>query len=185
MLSQKACAGILRRAKKRGKELPPTLRIALEQVANCAPPPILSKSLKTPTGGIDREDGHTLIPEITGSLACNTGPNGHDAGNFASNQGVDSGCLIPEISKAITAERDGYNDGSDQTYIPETSRHREREYIPNSVGALTDGAHNGGGLNGQDAYTGRIIAERGVGLAGTGREGKRQQHEAGTPDCGK
>ena len=30
--------------------------------------------------------------------------------------------------------------------------------IPLTVGALTDGAHNGGGLNGQDAYTGRVIA---------------------------
>jgi hypothetical protein len=29
-LSQKACAGILRRAEKRGKELPPMLRKALE-----------------------------------------------------------------------------------------------------------------------------------------------------------
>ena len=32
-LSQKACAGILRRAKKRGKELPELLKIALESVA--------------------------------------------------------------------------------------------------------------------------------------------------------
>ena len=32
-LSSRACAGILRRAEKRGKELPPTLRRALEQVA--------------------------------------------------------------------------------------------------------------------------------------------------------
>lgn len=30
--------------------------------------------------------------------------------------------------------------------------------IPVTVGALTDGAHNGGGLNGQDAYSGRIFA---------------------------
>jgi len=30
--------------------------------------------------------------------------------------------------------------------------------LPQTVGALTDGAHNGGGLNGQDAYTGRIFA---------------------------
>jgi len=29
--------------------------------------------------------------------------------------------------------------------------------IPATVGALTDGAHNGVGLNGQDAYTGRIL----------------------------
>lgn len=32
-LSQKACAGILNRAEKRGKDLPPTLRQALQQVA--------------------------------------------------------------------------------------------------------------------------------------------------------
>ena len=32
-LSPKACAGILRRAEKRGKELPPMLKKALEQVA--------------------------------------------------------------------------------------------------------------------------------------------------------
>ena len=30
-------------------------------------------------------------------------------------------------------------------------------YIPEIVGALSDGAHCGGGLNGQDAYSGRII----------------------------
>lgn len=32
-LSPKACAGILRRAEKRGRELPPSLRVALEHVA--------------------------------------------------------------------------------------------------------------------------------------------------------
>jgi hypothetical protein len=36
-LSAKACAGILRRAEKRGKELPPALRRALEAVAASAP----------------------------------------------------------------------------------------------------------------------------------------------------
>jgi DNA (cytosine-5)-methyltransferase 1 len=30
-----------------------------------------------------------------GTLACNTGPNGHDAGNFQSNQGVDAGYVQP------------------------------------------------------------------------------------------
>jgi hypothetical protein len=33
-LSAKACAGILRRAQRRGKELPTMLRQALEQVAS-------------------------------------------------------------------------------------------------------------------------------------------------------
>ena len=37
-------------------------------------------------------DHHVLT---VGTLACNTGPNGHDAGNFQSNQGVDSGYVIP------------------------------------------------------------------------------------------
>jgi hypothetical protein len=32
-LSAKACSGILRRAERRGKELPPMLKVALEQVA--------------------------------------------------------------------------------------------------------------------------------------------------------
>ena len=32
--------------------------------------------------------------------------------------------------------------------------------IPQTVGALCDGAHRGGGLNGQDAYSGRIFAVR-------------------------
>jgi len=49
--------------------------------------------------------------------------------------------------------------------------------IPEIVGALSDGAHNGGGLDGQDAYSGRIIpvahALRGEGFDasedGTGR----------------
>jgi hypothetical protein len=36
-LSAKACAGILRRAERRGKELPPPLRLALEAVAASAP----------------------------------------------------------------------------------------------------------------------------------------------------
>ena len=35
LLSAKACAGILRRAEKRGKELPEALRIALQAVATC------------------------------------------------------------------------------------------------------------------------------------------------------
>lgn len=36
-LTPKACAGILRRAKKRGKTLPEPLRVALEQVVGLAP----------------------------------------------------------------------------------------------------------------------------------------------------
>jgi hypothetical protein len=38
-LSAKACAGILRRADKRGKELPPALRQALQQVVAASSEP--------------------------------------------------------------------------------------------------------------------------------------------------
>jgi site-specific DNA-cytosine methylase len=34
---------------------------------------------------------------IVGPLACNTGPNGHDAGNFACNQAVDAGHVLPVV----------------------------------------------------------------------------------------
>lgn len=62
--------------------------------------------------------------------------------------------------------------------------------VPEVVGTLSDGAHNGGGLNGQDAYTGRILPVAAVpGAPGggvvppaPGREGGRLGHEAGARD---
>jgi DNA (cytosine-5)-methyltransferase 1 len=55
--------------------------------------------------------------------------------------------------------------------------------VPETVGTLTDGAHMGGGLNGQDAYTGRIIPAFNRGLpARAGRKGGGQQHQKRTPD---
>ena len=54
--------------------------------------------------------------------------------------------------------------------------------IPKVCGALNDGAHNGGGLNGQDAYSGRIIATSGVGTSGAGLEGSGLRHERGPSD---
>jgi len=37
------------------------------------------------------------------------------------------------------------------------SRNNPEHLVPEVVGTLSDGAHMGGGLNGQDAYTGRVI----------------------------
>ena len=51
--------------------------------------------------------------------------------------------------------------------------------IPDIVGALSDGAHMGGGLNGQDAYTGRIIPQQSAPRRLTPRECERLQ---GFPD---
>ena len=54
--------------------------------------------------------------------------------------------------------------------------------VPITVGALTDGAHNGGGLNGQDAYSGRIFAVRSQ--PADGADGQGNQHDAGRgPDA--
>ena len=47
--------------------------------------------------------------------------------------------------------------------------------IPQTVGALCDGAHMGGGLNGQDAYSGRIFAVRRQ--PAYGADGEGHQHD--------
>ena len=48
-------------------------------------------------------------------------------------------------------------------------------YVPGITGALSDGAHHGGGLNGQDAYSGRVLAPRGVVRRLTPKECERLQ----------
>jgi len=49
--------------------------------------------------------------------------------------------------------------------------------LPATIGALTVGAHNGGGLNGQDAYTGRIFAC--ARQPADGADGQGDQHDTG------
>lgn len=54
------------------------------------------------------EDGTgrgTPIVPVVGALACNTGPNGHDAGNFACNQAVDAGHILPVRHPVAIQER--------------------------------------------------------------------------------
>ena len=46
-LSEKACSGILRRAEKRGKQLPETLRQALQSVVDAANPSTLTEPCST------------------------------------------------------------------------------------------------------------------------------------------
>lgn len=45
-------------------------------------------------GGFRTEPGEHLTT-VVGALACNTGPNGHDAGNLMCNQAVDAGHIMP------------------------------------------------------------------------------------------
>ena len=50
----------------------------------------------------------------------------------------------------------GAESGAGERGLAVTPNERERS-LPSIVGCLSDGAHYGGGLNGQDAYSGRII----------------------------
>jgi DNA (cytosine-5)-methyltransferase 1 len=69
------------------------------------------------------------------------------------------------LSAGVRGTGDGHGNAWNSNYVanPLTGHHPRQDldndtYIPVTVGALTDGAHHGGGLNGQDAYSGRIIA---------------------------
>ena len=90
--------------------------------------------------------GTPLVPEVTGTLAPNTGPNGNDAGNFASNQGVDAGMLIPEVANPLTARmHKGVNTTMDegQTMIPVAFKFRGGG---NSTGERGGNTGGGGGV---------------------------------------
>jgi DNA (cytosine-5)-methyltransferase 1 len=71
---------------------------------------------------------HHAVAQVVGALACNTGPNGHDAGNFACNQAVDAGHVLP-VAQPITFGMDGDIMGD----VMETLTTRE--------GNITDTAH--------------------------------------------
>lgn len=60
-LSAKACLGILRRAERRGKELPPLLKLALEtQVQTGASPSMI----KLPVTMVEGQPGTVMVPEM-------------------------------------------------------------------------------------------------------------------------
>lgn len=57
----------------------------------------LAQCLRARTPGNIDNSSTTVVqhPVTVGTLSCNTGPNGHDAGNFACNQAVDAGHVLP------------------------------------------------------------------------------------------
>lgn len=106
------------------------------------------------------ENGNCVIAyenTIVGTVACNTGPNGHDAGNFACNQSVDSGHLIVS---ALTSRP--YADRGDVD---------EKLIVSTSTG---DVAHclNAGGMGRQDYETETMVVsfQPRIGLTGRGYE---------------
>ena len=67
---------------------------------------------------------------------------GFDASEDGTGRGTP---LVPTVAATHKSSHDRHRADVEQTLIPQV------------VGTLSDGAHNGGGLNGQDAYSGRII----------------------------
>ena len=57
-------------------------------------------------------DVHAVV-QVVGALACNTGPNVHDAGNFACNQAVDAGHVLPVTTH--TPRGEGFDASEDGT----------------------------------------------------------------------
>lgn len=70
--------------------------------------PLTAGMHKGPRGTEAVESGHVVT---VGTLSCNTGPRGHDAGNFACNQAVDAGHLIvsdePDVAGTLRTPRPG------------------------------------------------------------------------------
>ena len=95
-----------------------------------------------------REEGEGA----TGSVAVRTdqtGANGHNLSfNVAHTLDQANGQAV--LANPLGAHH-GRHDLDHDTYVPEIVSQ-----------AMSDGAHHGGGLNGQDAYTGRVIATGGV-----------------------
>ena len=118
-LSQKACAGILRRAEKRGKELPPMLREALEAVAGRRElPQPCEKKTEAPatlTKTFSHKGGANLVPAAIA----------YDTQNAAA-IGIQVG--------ALQKEGGGPGRGSCGFAV----------FAPEIVGTLSDGAHQGG-----------------------------------------
>ncbi len=68
---------------------------------NGGPRPPLSQASQTRAGGIGasnqelfEQGGAGLVPEVVGTIGCNTGPRGHGFGDFLNNQAVDAGHIL-------------------------------------------------------------------------------------------
>lgn len=107
-----------------------------------------------------REPGKRVAAALTASPASSISP------NVGSGQGT-----VVEVAETLTARGPyslGFPEVDGGQIIPQTVQQITLTDGFEVCGTLSDGAHNGGGLNGQDAYTGRILP---VAHALRGREG--------------
>jgi len=90
-----------------------------------------------------REKGEGVAGDVAGSV------------RGKSRHGLDSrGAYIPENTTPTLTPAYGTKWGLDNQHIDQGMG----LFVPEVCGPLTDGAHHGGGMNGQDAYSGRIFA---------------------------
>lgn len=73
--------------------------------------------------GRTADDAEALVPSCANPIGAHHGR--HD---------LDHDTYVPELARSLNAERDGYNDGSDQTYIPIQSINMKRERKQNGIG---------------------------------------------------
>ncbi|MEY2713912.1 MAG: hypothetical protein RIT24_255 [Planctomycetota bacterium] len=71
--------------------------------------------------------------------------------------GADSGRAAAVLFEPESVRRDPPTRGEAREGAAADAGEGAATGVPDVVGTLSDGAHNGGGLNGQDAYTGRIL----------------------------
>jgi DNA (cytosine-5)-methyltransferase 1 len=123
-----------------------------------------------------REKGQGVAASTRDGLANSLGAHG----GSGYRQDLDNETYVAHSLRAdgFDASEDGTGRGTPLVSVPELARclstSNERIELPEVCGTLSDGAHMGGGLNGQDAYTGRIIptyALQGAGRTSQGSQG--------------
>lgn len=124
------------------------------------------------------------IQERAVSENPNSGPQGRDfqediAYTLEDRHHVQSVAYSIQDSREIEKRQNGLGISEAVAYTLDGTGAQGVAHVPSVVGTLSDGAHHGGGLNGQDAYSGRVLAPRGVVRRLTPKECERLQ---GFPD---
>lgn len=135
-LSAKACEGILRRAERRGKQLPPMLKEALEQM------------IERSAGIAAREGGH-IYEGVAGTLRANAGDNQMAVAYSIENHPADSRVNIDDSGKVQTlTSRMGTGGGN----VPMVM---EQVYClqGNGIDRADTAGCNGRGWNDETCYT--------------------------------
>lgn len=103
-LSAKACEGILRRAERRGRKLPPALEAALRGAINADAIPELAGTLGGGSGSrghcADLDRAGAFIPDVASAVAASAGHHGHSSPR---GDGSDNLIGVPDPAYALAA----------------------------------------------------------------------------------